>query len=76
MSTAPRVEHEIHSRRRSRNVGLGVVLLAFVFLIMGLTYVKLTAQNAAIAEAHAKKQAAAEASEGTVGTPSNSETPD
>lgn len=34
--------HEIHTRRRSRNVGLGVVLGAFVVLVMLLTMVKLT----------------------------------
>ena len=38
----PRVEHELHHRRRSRNVGLLVVLLAFVALVFGLTIVKVT----------------------------------
>lgn len=33
-------EHEIHRRRRSRNVGLGLVLIAFVALVFGLTVVK------------------------------------
>jgi ferric-dicitrate binding protein FerR (iron transport regulator) len=33
-------EHEIHCRRRSRNVGLAVVLVAFVALVFGLTVVK------------------------------------
>lgn len=33
-------EHEIHSRRRSRNVGLGLVLAGFVALVFGLTVVK------------------------------------
>lgn len=33
-------EHEIHRRRRSRNVGLGLVLIAFVTLVFGLTVVK------------------------------------
>ena len=33
-------EHEIHSRRRSRNVGLAVVLAGFVALVFGLTVVK------------------------------------
>lgn len=46
-----KVEHELHARRRSRNIGLAVVLGAFVFLVMGMTYVKLTAQNAARAAA-------------------------
>ena len=33
-------EHEIYKRRRSRNVGLGLVLVAFVALVFGLTVVK------------------------------------
>ena len=35
-----RTEHELHGRRRSRNIGLLAVLLAFVALIFGLTVVK------------------------------------
>lgn len=38
---AIRVEHELHSRRRSRNVGLLVVLMAFVAIVFGMTMVKL-----------------------------------
>ena len=38
---AIRVEHELHHRRLSRNVGLGVVLLVFVVLVYGLTVAKL-----------------------------------
>ena len=37
---ALRTAHEIHRRRRSRNVGLGIVLLGFVALVFGLTVVK------------------------------------
>ena len=37
-----RVEHEIHGRRKSRNVGVGLMLAGFVVLIMALTYVKIT----------------------------------
>ncbi|WP_265501329.1 hypothetical protein [Paracoccus beibuensis] len=33
-------EHDLHSRRRSRNTGLGIVLLAFVALVFALTVVK------------------------------------
>lgn len=58
-----RVEHEIHRRRRSRNVGLGLVLGAFVFLIMGITYVKLTTQNAERAEKIRAEEAAAQGTE-------------
>ncbi|AXI45727.1 cytochrome C oxidase assembly protein [Sulfitobacter sp. SK012] len=35
-------EHEIHTRRRGRNVGVGLMLGGFVLLIMVLTYVKIT----------------------------------
>ena len=37
---ALKVEHELHHRRLGRNVGLALVLLAFVALIFGLTLVK------------------------------------
>lgn len=37
---ALRTEHEIHRRRRSVNVGLGLVLLGFVALVFALTVVK------------------------------------
>ena len=33
--------HEIYERRRSRNVGLGLVLGAFVVLVFAVTVVKL-----------------------------------
>lgn len=36
------VEHEIHTRRFSRNLGLGLVLGAFVILVFALTVVKVT----------------------------------
>ncbi|MDU8926114.1 hypothetical protein RXV86_01815 [Alisedimentitalea sp. MJ-SS2] len=37
---ALKVEHEMHRRRLGRNVGLGLVLIAFVALVFGLTLVK------------------------------------
>ena len=37
---AIRAEHEIHSRRKSRNVGVGLVLVAFIAVVFGLTVVK------------------------------------
>lgn len=37
-----RAEHEIHGRRKGRNVGVGVMLAGFVVLIMALTFVKIT----------------------------------
>lgn len=39
---ALRVEHEMHQRRFSRNVGLGLVLAAFVALVFALTVVKVS----------------------------------
>ncbi len=37
-----RPEHEIHRRRFSRNLGVGLVLAAFVALVFALTVVKVT----------------------------------
>jgi hypothetical protein len=35
-------EHELHRRRRGRNVGVGVVLAVFISIIFGLTVVKVS----------------------------------
>lgn len=37
-----RAEHEIHTRRRGLNLGIGLMLGAFVVLVMVLTFVKIT----------------------------------
>lgn len=37
---ALKVEHELHKRRLNRNVGVGLLLLAFIGLVFGLTVVK------------------------------------
>lgn len=37
-----RPEHEMHRRRFSRNLGVGLVLVAFVALVFALTVVKVT----------------------------------
>lgn len=37
-----RPEHEIYKRRFSRNLGLGLTLVAFVALVFGLTVAKVT----------------------------------
>ena len=37
---AMRVTHELHDRRKSRNVGVGLTLVAFIAVIFGLTVVK------------------------------------
>ncbi|MEV8465249.1 hypothetical protein AB0T83_00455 [Fluviibacterium sp. DFM31] len=34
-------EHELHTRRRGRNLGLGLTLLAFVAVVFGLTLAKI-----------------------------------
>lgn len=39
---AIRAEHELHSRRKSRNVGVGFVLVGFVGLMFALSVVKVT----------------------------------
>ena len=39
---ALRVEHEIHKRRLSRNVGLAAVLVGLIAVVFGLTVVKVT----------------------------------
>ena len=37
-----RAEHEIHQRRKGRNVGVGLMLGAFVILVLALTFTKIT----------------------------------
>ena len=39
---AIRVEHELHRRRLSRNVGVGVTLVALIALVFGLTMAKIS----------------------------------
>ena len=39
---AIRAEHELHNRRRGRNLGVGLMLAGFVVLILALTFVKIT----------------------------------
>ncbi len=40
--TQLRATHEIHKRRLSRNVGVGLTLLGMVAVVFGLTVVKVT----------------------------------
>ncbi len=35
-----KVEHEMHQRRRGRNMGVGLLLIGFIGIIFGLTVVK------------------------------------
>jgi predicted nucleic acid-binding Zn ribbon protein len=41
MERAMRKDHELHRRRRSRNLGLLIVLLAFALLLFWVTIAKL-----------------------------------
>jgi hypothetical protein len=43
-----RKSHEMHTRRFSRNMGLGVVLAAFVALVFGLTIAKVSQEDFAV----------------------------
>ena len=40
-----RVTHELHDRRRSRNLGVGIGLAAFIVIIFGLTIAKVSSGN-------------------------------
>ena len=37
-----RAEHELHKRRLGRNLGVALVLVAFISIMFGLTVVKVT----------------------------------
>lgn len=37
-----RAEHELHKRRRGRNIGVGLLLAGFVVLVTALTFVKVS----------------------------------
>ena len=37
---AIKVEHELHQRRQGRNIGVLLILLAFIGIVFGLTVVK------------------------------------
>lgn len=41
-------QHELHKRRFGRNLGLGLVLAAFVALVFGLTVAKVSNEDFAI----------------------------
>jgi hypothetical protein len=41
-------QHEIHTRRFSRNLGLGLVLAGFVALVFGLTIAKVSDDDFAV----------------------------
>ena len=35
-------EHDLHKRRKSRNIGVGITLAVLIMIVFGLTYVKVT----------------------------------
>ena len=35
-------EHELHTRRKGRNIGVGLLLVSFIVLVFALTFVKVT----------------------------------
>ncbi len=35
-------QHEIHQRRKGRNIGVGLLLVALIVIVLGLTVVKVT----------------------------------
>ena len=37
-----RAEHDLHKRRKGRNIGVGLMLAAFVVLVLALTFTKVT----------------------------------
>ncbi len=37
---ALQVEHELHTRRKGRNIGVGLLLIGFIAIVFGLTVVK------------------------------------
>ena len=49
-----RAEHDLHRRRRSRNIGVGMVLVGLIAVVFGLTVVKV----GQLAEAQAFDQVA------------------
>lgn len=61
--TTIRVEHEIHRRRRSRNVGLGVSLGVLIAVLFGLSLVKITTVGPIEGYDHVVRPALTEATE-------------
>ncbi|MGR3762082.1 cytochrome C oxidase assembly protein [Roseobacteraceae bacterium NS-SX3] len=54
---ALRKEHELHKRRQGRNMGVGILLAAFVVLVLALTMVKVTSKGFKFPQAPAATQA-------------------
>jgi hypothetical protein len=52
-----RATHELHHRRSGRNIGLALVLLAFIVIVFGLTVAKVTSGDPMQAFDHVPRQA-------------------
>ncbi len=50
-------EHDLHRRRAGRNIGLAVVLVAFIALVFGLTIAKVSGGGALQAYDHSYRPA-------------------
>ncbi|MCD1625432.1 MAG: hypothetical protein ACU0B7_05870 [Paracoccaceae bacterium] len=50
-----RATHELHHRRSGRNIGLALVLLAFIAIVFGLTVAKVTSGDPMQAFDHAPR---------------------
>jgi hypothetical protein len=51
VKVAIRAEHEIHTRRKGRNLGVGLMLAGFVVLVMGITFAKVTSDSFIVPDA-------------------------
>jgi hypothetical protein len=51
-----RATHELHHRRSGRNIGLALVLLAFIVIVFGLTVAKVTSGDPMQAFDHVPRQ--------------------
>ena len=48
-----KAEHELHQRRKGRNVGVGLMLAGLVVLVLALTFVKITSGDFELPRAEA-----------------------
>lgn len=60
-----KAEHEIHTRRKGLNVGVGLMLGGFVLLVMVLTFTKITSSDFQIPASAANGVGAQIPTEGT-----------
>ena len=51
-----RPTHELHKRRFSRNLGVGLTLAAFILIVFGLTVVKVTSDGFSLTGAPVEQQ--------------------